>query len=149
MHDEPVNRILAAYPQVYLACHVDHRTRASSRAGITAREASFLTHIGSAGTSPAELARHIGIGRSTMSAALARLESLGLVVIEPDGRDARRRIARLTESGQEAIRESSVLDPNRLEALLAELSDEERAQAVRGLELLASAARRYRERGSK
>jgi hypothetical protein len=35
---------------------------------------------------------------------------------------------------------SSVLDPSRVEALVARLSDEERAQAIEGLALLARAA---------
>lgn len=145
MNSDDVETVLHSYPQIYLACHVDHRTRQSSQAGITDREASFLTHIESGGSSPTALASHIGIGRSTMSEALARLEARGLIVTEPDANDKRRRIVRLTAEGRAAIREDSVLDSGRVAALLAQLTQEERAHAVEGLALLAEAARRYRK----
>ena len=137
--------VLRAYPQIYLACHVEHRTRGSSESGLTSREASFLTHIEPEGRSPATLARHLGIGRSTLSAALARLEGLGLVATERDGGDARRKRVTLTETGRAAISESSVLDAGRVAALLGSMPDDERRRAVEGLKLLAAAARKLAE----
>lgn len=145
--DEPddLADLLRCYPQIYLACHVEHRTRGSSESGLTSREASFLAHVEPGGSSPAALARHLGIGRSTLSAALARLEGLGLIATERDGSDARRKKVTLTKAGRAAISESSVLDAERVAALLAAMAPEERRRGVEGLKLLAAAARRLRE----
>jgi DNA-binding MarR family transcriptional regulator len=140
--------VLRAYPQIYLACHVEHRTRERSASGLTSREAGFLAHIEEpGGTSPAALARHLGIGRSTLSAALARLEGLGLVENERDPQDARRKRVRLTEAGRRAVADDSVLDAERVAALLAAMAPEDRRHAVDGLKALAAAARRMRDEG--
>lgn len=139
--------VLRCYPQIYLACHVEHRTRGSSQTGLTSREASYLTHIDPGGTSPAALARHLGIGRSSLSAALARLQGLGLVATERDRTDARRKCVRLTEAGRAAVSASSVLDAERVAALLAKMPAGERRRGVEGLKLLAAAARRLSEGG--
>lgn len=146
MTDPDVLEILRAYPQIYLACHVEHRTRGSSASGLTSREASFLAQVEDPdGTSPAALARHLGIARSTLSAALARLEGMGLVGIESDPGDARRRRICLTSNGREAVASGSVLEPARVAALLDTLAPDDRRAAVRGLTLLAGAARRLRD----
>jgi DNA-binding MarR family transcriptional regulator len=137
--------VLRCYPQIYLACHVEHRTRGSSASGLTSREAGFLAHVEPDGSSPAALARHLGIGRSTLSAALARLEGLGLVATERDAGDARRKRVRLTDAGRAAVADSSVLDADRVAALLAAMTADERRRGVEGLRLLAEAARRMRE----
>jgi DNA-binding MarR family transcriptional regulator len=147
--DEDVLAILRSYPQIYLACHVEHRIRSSSPTGLTSHDSSILAHLADdEGISAARLAQHLGVARSTLSAALARLEGLGLVAVTPDPSDGRRRSLRLTEAGRASIAENSVLDPARLEALLARLSPEERCRAVEGLRLLATAARMMREEGS-
>lgn len=150
MDDRDLIDVLLCYPQIYLACHVEHRTRSASANGLTSREASFLTHVADpGGTSPAALARHLGIGRSSLSAALARLEGLGLVAIERDPGDARRKCVRLTEAGRAAISNSSVLDAERVAAMLASMAEDERRRAVEGLRLLAAAARRLSGAGEK
>ena len=143
--DPDVFDILRCYPQVYLACHVEHRTRASSPSGLTERDSSLLAHLDDSGTSPAALARHLGVAPSTLSAALARLEGRGLLSVEADGTDGRRRRVRLTAAGREAIASHSVLDADRLAAMLARMGPAERRKAVEGLQALAAAARRYRE----
>jgi DNA-binding MarR family transcriptional regulator len=146
MSDDDAFEILRAYPQIYLACHVEHRTRGSSPSGLTSRDSAFLAHLGDpGGTGPAALARHLGIAASTLSAALARLAAHGLVRIHADPADGRRRLVLLTEAGRDVVASGSVLDPERVADLLALLAPSERRKGVEGLKLLASAARALRE----
>lgn len=145
MTDPDVLAIQRAYPQVYLACHVEHRARASSPTGLTARDASLLAHVDEGGSSPSALARHLGVAPSTLSAAVARLAARALLRIDPDPADARRRLIVLTGAGRAAIGAENVLDAGRVAALLGQLSATERRRAVDGLNLLAAAARAYRE----
>ncbi len=140
-----VSIIQRAYPQVWFACHVGHRTRSSSGDGLTDREAGILAHIdATAGARASDVARHLGIGKSTLSAQLKRLTELGLVQLERGTKDQRERPVRLTGKGRRAVVARSPLDGARVRALLAELSADERARAVHGLELLAVGARRLR-----
>ena len=65
--DDDLLAVLRAYPQIYLACHVEHRTRSSSPSGLTARDSSLLAHVDDPqGSSPAALARHLGVAPSTL-----------------------------------------------------------------------------------
>ena len=146
MIDPDVFAVLRAYPQIYHACHVEHRTRASAPDGLTSRDAGLLAHVGEAdGVSPARLARHLGVAPSTLSAALARLSGQGMLTLATDPQDARRRLVRLTGKGREALAAGSVLDPERLAAVMTRLNATERQRAVEGLALLAGAARAWRE----
>jgi DNA-binding MarR family transcriptional regulator len=148
MTDADVLDVLRLYPQIYLACHVEHRTRASSPTGRTARDGSLLAHIEEAGcASPATLARHLGVSASTLSAALARLQQQGMLRLERDPADARRRIVSLTKAGREAVSSDSVLDAERVAVLLSRLTRPDRRKAIEGLKLLARAARACREGG--
>jgi DNA-binding MarR family transcriptional regulator len=146
MTDPDVLDVLRSYPAIYLACHVEHRSRASSPTGLTARDGTLLAHVEDPdGSSPARLARHLGITPPSLSAALARLERQGLLRLEIDPADARRRIVRLTQEGRQAVSRDSVLDSQRVAALLARLDADERRRAVDGLKLLAGAAHRLQE----
>ncbi|HEX4736797.1 MAG TPA: MarR family winged helix-turn-helix transcriptional regulator [Allosphingosinicella sp.] len=144
--DDDLYAVLRAYPLIYLACHVEHRGRKTSATGLTSREASFLAHLEDAEPMrPAVLARHLGIAPSSLSAALARLEKLGMIAMEIDPADARGRLIRLTAKGKEAFASGSVLEPSRVAALLDSMDPDARRRAVDGLALLGAAARRLRE----
>ena len=78
------------------------------------------------------------------NAAIARLESLGYLSSTPAAEDRRKRELVLTERGAEAMASTSVLDRERVRTLLAGLPSADRAAAVRGLSLLAKAARGMR-----
>jgi len=82
------------------------------------------------------------VSPSTLSAAVARLTRLGYIISTPAENDRRRRELRLTPRGAEAIRSTSALDAERVRAMLGKLKPKERKEALRGLALLAEAARK-------
>lgn len=141
MQDQ-VQAIQQLFPQVYHACHVQHTRRRSNAFRLSERDGAILAHIGPGYLETArDLTRHLGIGAPTLSAALARLERLGLVERERRERAGGTRRLRLSARGQEAVQATSVLDAERLGAALAGLTATQLAAAVRGLALLARACR--------
>ena len=137
-----VATIQRCYPQIYLACHTRHRRARSSAAHLSPRDSTLLAHLDEdRPVAPVELARHLDIGASTLSAAVKRLASLGYVTRRRDPKDSRRHQLRLTPAGARAMSDASVLDPRLVERVLTHLSPSERRQAIAGLELLARAAR--------
>jgi DNA-binding MarR family transcriptional regulator len=138
-----VDIVQQAYPALWHACHVEHRTRGQPHSsGLTDRESGVLAHIGHEGAEPGPLAEHLGIAKSTLSAHIARLEQLGLVRSEVAPDDQRKRRLQLTDAGRAALRHDAVLDTERVQALLDAIPEAERAAAVHGLATLAAAARR-------
>lgn len=136
-----VRAVQIAYPQVYLACHTRHTRARSTPYRLSARDSSLLVHLDEARpTRPSALARHMGVGASTMSAALRRLETLGYVARTTAAGDRRGAELRLTARGAEALAGTSVLESARVEALLRLLRPADRARAVEGLRLLGRAA---------
>ena len=144
-HDALIEAIQLAYPQLWFACHVEHRTRRHGR--LTDREAGLLAHVAAAGTegaSAGELARHLGIGAPALSQQLKRLQALGMLDVTADAADSRRRRVVLTPDGRAETTDASPLDRERLDAVLHALAPDAREPAVRGLVALADAARRLR-----
>lgn len=143
MSDDDVFEVQRLYPQIYLACHTDHVRAVSTKWRISSQDASILVHLDrESGLSPRELASHLGVVPSTLSAAIARLSELGYLTSETNKTDRRKRELLLTARGAEAIADTSVLDAKRVQALLDSLKPDERKAAVRGLAILARAARR-------
>jgi DNA-binding MarR family transcriptional regulator len=95
--------------------------------------------------SPGSLATHLGVVPSTLSAAISRLTKLGYIESYPLSQDRRRKELRLTPLGAQAMASTSVLDAARVRAMLALLNPKERQEAVKGLALLARAARELNE----
>jgi DNA-binding MarR family transcriptional regulator len=134
-----VRRVQRAYPQIYLACHVRHTTRRRDH-GLSDRDASVLAHLDELSpVNPGALAAHLGVGPSTVTEAIDRLARKGLVERTRRGRTVQLRI---TRAGIEHMQASSVLETARVAAMIAAVPARHRAAAVRGLELLAAAARR-------
>lgn len=134
--------IQRSYPLVYLACHVQHTRRRSTEHDLSAQDAAYLAHLSREHPlSPHDLARHLGVADSTLSAFVKRMQQLGYVERAVSSRDRRGAELRLTERGEDAIRATSVLDLDRLRLCLARLSERERRRAVEGLRLLAQACR--------
>lgn len=146
MSKEDVYEVQRLYPQIYLACHMDHVRSVSTPYRISAQDASILSHLDREfPASPRDLASHLSVAASTLSATIARLSRLGYISITPNETDKRRRELRLTSKGAEASASTSVLDAKRVSEMLDQLSAEDRRDAVRGLSLLAAGARRARE----
>jgi DNA-binding MarR family transcriptional regulator len=140
--DEAVERVQFAFPQIYYACHTRHMRRRSNDHRVSARDAELLVHLDRrAATTVSDLAEHMDLARSTVSAALTRLESLGYVRKGAPGADRRRVGVTLSETGVAAVQASSVLEPRRLRRALEPMSPAGRARAIAGLCALARACR--------
>ena len=137
-----VEAVQRYYPQIYLACHTRHQRRRANAVSLTANESSLLAHL-SAETAmrAAALAEHLGVGPSTLSAAIKRLSALGYIIRARDATDGRAASLRLSPLGVRAMQASSVLESRRVATLLSRLTADERSRALEGLGLLARAAR--------
>ncbi|PYR76993.1 MAG: hypothetical protein DMF86_10830 [Acidobacteria bacterium] len=135
------DRLLDAYPRIYFACHTRHVRDPQTQRLLSRHQASVLDHLDEVEpTTLMDLARHMGVTPGTMSIAIDRLERKGYVVRLRDTADRRRVHVRLTGAGVRVREASSVLDRQRVEALLARMSDADRDAGLRGLALLAHAA---------
>ena len=90
-----------------------------------------------------DLAGHMGVTVATMSLAIDRLEAKGYVRRDRDPTDRRRVLLRVTAGGLRVREAKSVLDPVRVEAVLAQLAPADRARALDGLAVLARASNRH------
>lgn len=139
-----VRTVLIAYPRIYFACHTRHVHDAGTGVVLSRHQASILSHLDDVEpTSLTELAAHMGVTASTMSLAVRRLERHGLVVRARGSSDGRVVELRLSEAGVRIRDSQSVLDADRVAGLLDQLTETDRAVALRGLELLADAGAAY------
>jgi DNA-binding MarR family transcriptional regulator len=139
--EEAARQVMALYPRIYFACHTRHVRDPQSPRVLSRHQASVLDHLDEIDPITLNgLARHMGVTAATMSLAIDRLERKGYVVRQRDSADRRRVQLRLTAAGVRVREANSVLDPPRVEALVARLTEEERTAAIRGLALLARAA---------
>jgi DNA-binding MarR family transcriptional regulator len=152
MVNSNVERLLAAYPTIYLACHRDHTRADEAGNGLTEHQASILDHLHpTRPTTLGKLAEHMGVGRSTMSTNVARLVRAGYIVSRPDEHDRRRVGLTLTQAGKRVQDQNSVLNPQLIRQLFKLIEPEQAERALAGLETIAQAAqillkRRKRER---
>lgn len=143
---EALIRVQTAYPRIYLACHSRHQNARTTAHKLSPRDSSLLAHLSEReAVAQADLARHMGVAKSTLSEALSGLEEHGFVVREPRTEDGRGALILRTPAGSEAMSSGSVLETERLLQVLEAMTGEERIRAVEGLELIARAARRAME----
>jgi DNA-binding MarR family transcriptional regulator len=136
-----VAALLRDYPRIFFACHRRHVRDAATARVLSAHQASILDHLDDvAATDLTQLAAHMGVTLSTMSLAVDRLARGGYVLRTRDTKDARRVQLRLTSAGVRIKRAQSVLEPDLVQQLLDQLEPDKRAEALRGLQLLAGAA---------
>jgi DNA-binding MarR family transcriptional regulator len=137
---EALTAVMTLYPRIYFACHMRHVRDPQSQKLLSRHQASILDHLDEIEpTTVMELAAHMGVTSATMSLSIDRLERKGYVVRVKDAKDRRRVHVRLTTAGVRVREASSVLDPSRVEQLVAKLTEHERAMAIEGLALLAAA----------
>jgi MarR family transcriptional regulator, organic hydroperoxide resistance regulator len=142
--------VMTIYPRIYFACHTRHVQDPQTQRLLSRHQASILDHLDELEpTTVMGLAGHMGVTAATMSLSVDRLERKGYVVRLKDAKDRRRVHVRLTSAGVRMREANSVLDPTRVEALVARLTDDERTQAVEGLGLLARAAQEQMHEGTR
>lgn len=149
--EQTLQLVQVAYPQVYLACHTRHERKRTSAHRLSARDATILAHLHERhSTTPAKLASHLGVARSTLSAALKHLQALGFVAVvtrAPAGGQRGGTGLLLTPKGQRAMQDASVLEAFRLHAVLSTLSAAELRAVERGMRALANGCQRVAHAG--
>jgi len=142
MDTSAVELVQRYYPQIYLACHKRHIRASSTAYRLSARDSSILVHLNeTVPVTPTQLAAHLSVRGSTLSAAIHRLEQLGYLQRKKMTQDRRAVSLTLTPHGAKAMAETSVLDAERVAAVLAKLNRNEQKRALEGLALLAKASR--------
>lgn len=150
MAKNPVRQVMELYPRIYFACHTRHVRDPETRRLLSAHQASILDHLDEhEPLALLDLARHMGVTPSTMSLHIERLVRRGYVSRERALEDGRRLKLRITPAGVRLREKKSVLDPDRVRALLARLSSDQRKVGIHGLELLACAGSEQMEEQSK
>jgi DNA-binding MarR family transcriptional regulator len=153
MVDTQAERLMAAYPTIYLACHREH-TRADEAGKVLSKnQASVLNHLDSdRPMTPSKLAEHMGVGGSTIGITVARLERRGFIKRRRNPKNRRSVALTLTPAGKRIKKQSAVLNPKLVRKIFTMMKSEEAEEALAGVEHLTQFAavllkRRKRERG--
>jgi DNA-binding MarR family transcriptional regulator len=142
MLDSRIRRLLDAYPAIFLACHRRHLREDEAGKGVTEHQASVLDHLhATRAMNLSHLAEHMGVGRSAMSIAVARLVRGGYVATSPDKQDARRVSLTLTPAGARVKEQNTILDGELVTAMFRLMSAAELETALQGVECLAKYAK--------
>ena len=150
MTRDAARQVMELYPRIYFACHTRHVRDPRTQRLLSAHQASILDHLDEREPlTLLDLARHMGVTPSTMSLHVERLVRGGYVSRMRANEDGRRLRLLLTPAGVRVREAKSVLDPDRVRALLRRLAPEEQAAGIRGLALLARAGREQMEAHSK
>ena len=141
VRDRHVRALLDAYPRIYFACHTRHVRDPETGDDVSAHQASILDHLDEVDpVSVTDLAGHMGVTVATMSLAIDRLERRAYVRRARDPADGRRVLVRATPAGIRLREAKSVLDPVRVEQVLARLSSADREVVLESLQQLAQAS---------
>jgi len=139
---DPVELVVAAYPVFHHACRQREVAAGARGPRISPHQATVLAHLDRReGLTLTALARRMEVALPTMSLLVTRLEAARLVRRERDGSDRRQTVVRLTATGARLRAMASLLDPDRVRALLDSMTPEDRDAGVAGVLALARAAR--------
>ncbi len=112
-------------------------TAALEELGISPREHSVLATAMTGEFTQTEIARMVGLDKTTMVVTVDELEMAGLADRERSGTDRRARVIRITDEGERFVREADeVLDRVR-EDVLSAVAPEDREAFLRALGTLA------------
>ena len=115
--------------------------------GISAGELAILLLIDAREPeSQQQVARRLGIDRTTMVALIDALEDKELVARRPDAADRRRNVIELTDTGKKTLRRATRASDQAERRLLAELNQVEAAQLRNLLRRIAAAPKHDRQR---
>jgi DNA-binding MarR family transcriptional regulator len=149
--DDPVRRLLDAYPTIFLACHRRHLREDQAGNALTEKQTSVLNHLHvERATTPSVLAEHLGVSRATVSVVVAKLVRRGYIQRGRSEVDGRNIGLWLTAAGVRVKEENTVLDPELVKAIFAMMPAAELQEALDGVEKLAKYAGillRQRKRG--
>jgi DNA-binding MarR family transcriptional regulator len=106
--------------------------------GVSGRECAVLIAIDQqAPQSQQEVARRMGVDRTTMVALIDDLEGKGLVERRPDPDDRRKNVVALTGVGRTTLRQATAATREAERRFLASLSDDESAILRKALQAIA------------
>ena len=149
MRDRGVQQVMENYPRIYFACHTRHVRDPKTRRLVSAHQVSILDHLDEReATALVDLARHMGVTVSTMSLNVERLVRKGYVRRTRDPKDRRRLQLLVTSAGMRLRDASTVLEPERISAMLNELDSGERTRLGDDSENQRPRKRRYDGVGS-
>jgi DNA-binding MarR family transcriptional regulator/ribosomal protein S18 acetylase RimI-like enzyme len=101
--------------------------------GLPLGAARLLFEIGAEATTAQDLRTRLGLDSGYLSRLLRQLETAGLVVVEPDPGDRRRRVVRLTDSGHATLRRLDARSERLARRLVEPLTDRQRARLTEAL----------------
>ena len=116
-------------------------TEAMHDLGFPARTHQVLQAAATGEHTQIELARMVGLDKTTLVATIDQAERLGLAERVPFPTDRRVRIIRVTDRGREKLAEADLILRELKHEVLAEIPARDRAGLLRGLEALAGALR--------
>jgi len=108
-------------------------TRAMEGLGVSPRGFSVLTTAMSGAYTQTELARMVGLDKTTMVVTLDELEAAGLAERQPSSTDRRARVIAVTEAGERKVLEAEAIAERTNADVLEVLSPHERAAFLDGL----------------
>ncbi len=117
------------------ASHVlmTEQTAALEGSGISPREHAVLATALTGSHTQTELARLIGLDKTTMVVTVDELEAAGLAERQPSATDRRARVIAVTEAGQRKVGEAEAILERVREDVLSALSADDRQALLRAL----------------
>lgn len=138
MFDAQFERLLSAYPAIFLACHRRHVRDDETGSAVSEHQASILDHLDPAQPiTLSQLADHMGVGRSAMSITVTKLVRTGYISRRRAKSDRRSVNLTLTAAGARVKEHNSFLDPELARDLFGLMPKPELEKALIGLESLA------------